>query len=266
MKRQTKLPCKVTAKLKIGIGFGTTQPMMKVRDVEHKAQLPAPVNQRAQQRNRICPARKPDGQPHSRPQQRCVDRKHGKSTHDWMIRRGTFLKKSGSAQPVQCAFRILYTQLMLETRRATVDDAELITRHRKAMFADMRDAPDSILDEMAHHFEPWVRRMLTDAKYAGWIISDADRDIASAGLLILDWAPHFLDPAGEQRGYILNVFVEPEYRRRGLAQALMTECMDEARRRAIRIVALHASEKGQPIYRKLGFTTSNEMLYRDLPH
>jgi ribosomal protein S18 acetylase RimI-like enzyme len=79
----------------------------------------------------------------------------------------------------------------------------------------------------------------------------------------LDWAPHYLDPVGEQRGYVLNVFVEPEYRRRGLAQALMTECMDEARRRGIRVVALHASQKGQPVYEKLGFTTSNEMLFVD---
>jgi ribosomal protein S18 acetylase RimI-like enzyme len=67
----------------------------------------------------------------------------------------------------------------------------------------------------------------------------------------------------QQRGYVLNVFVEPEYRRRGLAQALMSECMDEARRRGIRVVALHASKKGQPVYEKLGFTTSNEMLFVD---
>ena len=150
---------------------------------------------------------------------------------------------------------------MLRTRKATVDDVELITRHRKAMFADMRNAPEPILEEMARHFEPWVRRMIAEEKYAGWIIADGERDIASAGLLLLDWAPHFLDPAGEQRGYVLNVFVEPGYRRRGLAQALMSECMDEARRHGIRVVALHASAKGQPLYERLGFTTSNEMLY-----
>jgi GNAT superfamily N-acetyltransferase len=151
---------------------------------------------------------------------------------------------------------------MLQTRTATVEDAELITRHRKAMFADMRDAPEPVLAEMARSFEPWVRRMLAAGKYAGWITCDGDRAIASAGLLILDWAPHFLDPAGEQRGYVLNVFVEPEYRRRGLAQALMKECLDEALRRGIRVVALHASSKGQPVYEKLGFKMSNEMLYR----
>lgn len=150
---------------------------------------------------------------------------------------------------------------MLTTRRATVNDAELITRHRKAMFAEMGDAPDSILDEMARTFEPWVRRMLADEKYAGWITNDGERAIASAGLLILDWAPHFLDPTSDRRGYILNIFVEPEYRRRGQAQMLTRECMAEARRRGIGVLALHASKKGQPVYEKLGFKASNEMLY-----
>ena len=151
--------------------------------------------------------------------------------------------------------------VMLETRRATIDDAELITRHRKAMFADADSAPSAVLEEMGRNFEPWVRRMLVDGKYVGWIIRDRDRAVASAGFLLLDWAPHYLDPTGEQRGYVLNVFVEPEYRKRGLAQALMSECMDEARRRGVRVVALHASQKGQPVYEKLGFTTSNEMLF-----
>jgi len=129
------------------------------------------------------------------------------------------------------------------------------------MFADMRDAPETVLDEMAQNFEPWVRRMIAEEKYAGWITRDDEREVGSAGLLILDWAPHFLDPRCGQRGYILNVFVEPEYRGRGIAKALTLQCMAEAKRRGIGVVALHASKKGQPVYEKLGFKTSNEMLF-----
>jgi ribosomal protein S18 acetylase RimI-like enzyme len=150
---------------------------------------------------------------------------------------------------------------MLTTRKAIVEDAALITRHRKAMFADMRDAEETVLDEMARNFEPWLRRMIAEEKYAGWITSDGEGAIASAGLLVLDWAPHFLDPGCGQRGYILNVFVEPKYRGRGIAKALTLECMAEAKRRGIGVVALHASKKGRPIYERLGFTTSNEMLF-----
>lgn len=154
-----------------------------------------------------------------------------------------------------------YTHHMLTTRRATLEDTELITRHRMAMFADAGSAPDPVLEQMARYFEPWVQRMIGENRYAGWITSDGTRPIASAGLLMLDWAPHFLDPTGEQRGYILNVFVEPEYRGRGLATMLTRECIDEARQRGVGVVALHASKKGQPVYEKLGFTTSNEMLW-----
>ena len=150
---------------------------------------------------------------------------------------------------------------MLTTRRATTEDAGLITLHRKAMFADMQDAPETVLEEMGRNFEPWVRRMIANDKYAGWITSDGERAVGSAGLLILDWAPHFLDLRCDQRGYILNVFVEPEYRGRGIAKALTVECMAEAKRRGIGVVALHASKKGQPVYEKLGFKTSNEMLF-----
>jgi ribosomal protein S18 acetylase RimI-like enzyme len=150
---------------------------------------------------------------------------------------------------------------MLNTRRASVDDSSLITRHRKAMFADARNAPEDVLEAMSKSFEPWVRRMLRENKYAGWITSDGDSPVASAGLLVLDCAPHFLDPTGEHRGYILNVFVEPEYRGRGLARALMDICLTEARSRGIRVVALHASDAGRPLYEKLGFYAANEMLF-----
>ncbi len=66
---------------------------------------------------------------------------------------------------------------------------------------------------------------------------------------------------GEHRGYVLNVFVEPEYRGRGLARALMELCVTEARSRGIRVVALHASDAGRPLYEKLGFYAANEMLF-----
>ena len=149
----------------------------------------------------------------------------------------------------------------MKTLRAVVDDAGLITQHRKAMFADMQDAEAAVLDEMSRNFEPWVRRMIAEDKYAGWITMDGELPIGSAGLLILDWAPHFLDPRCNRRGYILNVFVEPEFRGRGIARALTLECMAEAKKRGIGVVALHASKKGRPVYERLGFKMSNEMLF-----
>jgi len=131
------------------------------------------------------------------------------------------------------------------------------------MFAAMRSFDEAVLDEMRRASEPWLVRMIGEGKYLGWITTDAGRPVASAGLLILDWPPHPFDPAGENRAYLLNVFVEQEYRRRGLARALVALCLAEARRRNIRVVSLHASTEGAPLYQSFGFRTTNEMLCVD---
>lgn len=151
--------------------------------------------------------------------------------------------------------------IMLETRLATVADAVLIAAHRRAMFAAMGSTPASVLDAMTRNFEPWVARMIAEGKYTGWITQEDGRPIASAGLLVLDWPPHPLDLAGEHRGYLLNVFVDPEFRRRGLAHALVDRCLTEAHRRGLRVVALHSSDAARSIYEALGFRATNEMFY-----
>jgi len=102
--------------------------------------------------------------------------------------------------------------------------------------------------------------MISDGKYLGWIIFDNQKPVASAGLMILDWPPHPFDPSGEARAYILNVFVERSHRRRGLARELLRLCLLEARRRNLRVVSLHASSEGRPLYESLGFRSTNEML------
>ena len=152
---------------------------------------------------------------------------------------------------------------MLQTRKAVVEDAELIAWHRKAMFAAMGRAKEAALETMRRNCVPWLERMMADGKYLGWITCDDARPVASAGLMLLDWPPHPLDPAGTQRGYLLNVFVEAEYRKRGLARELVEECMAEARRRGIRVVTLHASDAGRPLYERLGFSATNEMHFRE---
>lgn len=153
---------------------------------------------------------------------------------------------------------------MLETRIATIADASLITAHREAMFRTMDRGTELERATIRRNHEPWVARMIAADKYIGWITSDGDRPVASAGILILDWPPTPQDPDAVYRGYLLNVFVEPSYRRQGLARLLVERCLAEARRRSIRVVSLHASDAGRPLYESLNFTTTSEM-YRVEP-
>ena len=150
---------------------------------------------------------------------------------------------------------------MLSTRPAALDDAPLLTAHRHAMFAEMGNAGPDALATMSLHFAPWVSRMLAEGKYLGWIVESDDRPVASAGLFLLEWAPHPLDPSNDHRGYLLNRWVDPAHRRQGLAKNLVQLCLDETRRRGIRVAALHASDASRSLYQKFGFGPTNEMFY-----
>ncbi len=68
-----------------------------------------------------------------------------------------------------------------------------------------------------------------------------------------------LAPDQSARGYILNVFVEPKHRGQGLARALMDLAMEEARRRGLDHMILHATPMGRPLYEAPGWTRTSEM-------
>jgi ribosomal protein S18 acetylase RimI-like enzyme len=154
---------------------------------------------------------------------------------------------------------------MLATRLATLADAALITAHRRAMFAEVGLGTQEGLEVMSRHFTPWVERMMAAGRYVGWIVEEGAVVAASAGFLELDWPPHTFDPTATGRGYLLNFWVEPEYRRRGLARMLVREAVAESGRRGLRVTTLHASAAGRPVYEKEGFLTSTEMIFIEEP-
>ena len=150
---------------------------------------------------------------------------------------------------------------MFTTRIATDADAALITHHRHRMFVDAGRPDNQVMNRMAEAHTPWVAAMIAEGKYMGWLTETEGKVIAGAGLLLLDWPPHPLDPVSTQRGYLLNVYVEPEYRRRKLASYLIEMALAEARRRRIRVVSLHSTAEGRPLYLANGFRPTNEMFY-----
>lgn len=151
---------------------------------------------------------------------------------------------------------------MLATRAATAADAAVITRHRRRMFVDAGRSDNRVLDVMEEHFQPWVISQLQSGTYMGWFaLDDTGEVIGGSGLMILDWPPHPLDPTSDHRGYLLNVYVEPPHRRKHIASRLIELALDEARRRRIRVVALHSTEAGRELYQSNGFRATNEMFY-----
>ena len=126
------------------------------------------------------------------------------------------------------------------------------------MFEDMGHRDAARLDEMSIAFEPWVRQRMESAQYFAWLAMDDQAIIGGAGLWLMDWLPHLIG-RGQQRGNIVNVYVAPEFRRRGIARALTQAALDLAEARGIDCVILHASDAGRALYESMGFRATNEM-------
>jgi ribosomal protein S18 acetylase RimI-like enzyme len=152
----------------------------------------------------------------------------------------------------------------IEVRAVRADDLELVCHHREEMFRDAGSAERS-LPVMTENFRPWLEPRLADGSYFGFILSCDGEPAGGVGLMLIDWPPHPLHPTHDRRGYVLNLFVEPAHRRRGLARTLMQLAEEELTRRGVSLLFLHATEKGRPLYSQLGWTAGSAEMIKGAP-
>ena len=96
---------------------------------------------------------------------------------------------------------------------------------------------------------PWtaaqLQNMMEDPRAAFFVLDDGGTDAGyTAFYTVLD------------AGYIANVAVAPDYRRRGLGDALVTAKTEEARRRRLTCLTLEVRESNAParaLYEKHGY-------------
>ena len=150
---------------------------------------------------------------------------------------------------------------MFETRLATAADAELIAGQRRMMFLESMPTDETQMTKMIAKFVPWVRPKLEDGSYVGWLTSNDGRVVAGAGMWLMEFPPHWMD-VEPVRAYLLNFYVDPGFRGHGIAYALLKSVLAETRRLGIKVVSLHASPFGKPLYERNGFEPTNEMILR----
>ncbi len=146
----------------------------------------------------------------------------------------------------------------MDVRTIEPDDLELICRHREAMFQEAGFAADT-LRTMTAHFRDWLRPRLADGSYFGFFALNGTRPVAGVGLMLIDWPPHPAHPDLDKRGYVLNVYVDPLHRKRGMARQLMVLAEAELARRGATFAILHATEVGKPLYQGEGWRQTSEM-------
>ncbi len=127
------------------------------------------------------------------------------------------------------------------------------------MYEAMGHTDAALLEGVVRVSELYFRAALANGKYRGWLAETEDGRVAGgAGVVINDWPAHPRETRA-LRVWILNMYVEPEFRRRGIARRLMETMIGWCREAGFVNVSLHASAEGRPLYESMGFVPTNEM-------
>ena len=147
----------------------------------------------------------------------------------------------------------------IRIRTGGIGDLAHILHHRRAMFAEMGGADESVLDRMQDASEQYLRDALSTGIYRAWLAeTNSGRVVSGGGIAIVPW-PGSPDFPATRRGWILSVYTEPEFRHRGIARRIMETIVAWCRSEGFGYVSLHASQYGRRLYEQMGFQATNEM-------
>jgi len=155
---------------------------------------------------------------------------------------------------------------MFIVRQADAADIPLLAHQRAAMFRDMGQLAAHLEEPLEQATAAWLREALPRGEYLAWVAEEKGtpgRVFGGAGAQLRPILPRPRPGVDDlelgPEAIVLNVYVEPAWRRRGVAEALMRAVLGALAERAIRRVVLHASDEGRRLYERLGFLATNEM-------
>jgi GNAT superfamily N-acetyltransferase len=150
---------------------------------------------------------------------------------------------------------------MMTIRPAVRFDAELLARHRAAVWHEVGDWSSEDLTPQIPVWADFFRNCIVNGSYNGFIAERDDRVIGSGAVLVHLSIPRPGSPS-DKAGRVQSVYVEPGARHNGVARAIMDRILAFAKEAKLISLSLHPSEPARRLYLALGFEVADEMTLR----
>ncbi len=112
----------------------------------------------------------------------------------------------------------------------------------------------------SHELVAWVvNARLKNQELVAWVVKSPDGRVAGGGCVWLQPVQPRPHRASMVQPYLLSMYTEPDFRRRGVASMVVKEAIEWCRKNKYERLMLHASEMGRKVYSKLGFKRTWEM-------
>lgn len=138
----------------------------------------------------------------------------------------------------------------MQYRFASAADIPLLTDQRLRFLEIAKTNPDhaSMQQNLLRYFNDAFAADTIDV-----LLAETGGQCIGTGIVFYyQSVPSTFNPEGKN-AYLTSMYVAPEYRRQGVATAMVNRLMDKAKHRGYPVIMLNASEMGRPLYEKLGF-------------
>jgi GNAT superfamily N-acetyltransferase len=137
-------------------------------------------------------------------------------------------------------------------RRAAIEDINVLVQLRIDYLVDDRgyltdEEKILIIEQLKHYYERHINKDFIA------VLAEDNGFVLSTAFLVVTEKPANPSFITGVTGTILNVFTYPEYRRKGIATKVISLLLEEGKKINISSFELFATEKGKPLYEKLGF-------------
>ncbi|KFE68285.1 GNAT family N-acetyltransferase [Hyalangium minutum] len=150
-------------------------------------------------------------------------------------------------------------------RKAGLGELEEVLRLRLALMLELSEfETDSEQAAWVNVTRRYLEDALPEGRFHVWLAYVGDGAVACAGLTLFERPPAPTNLTGLE-AYILNIYTEPEWRRRGISRRLLSELMEFARGLGAGRLWMHASEDGRPLYESVGFAPNPSTLEWEQP-
>ncbi len=141
-------------------------------------------------------------------------------------------------------------------RRLAVDDLDAFIRMRMNQLKE--EGAEASLD-LYPPLQAYYDRHMADGTFFSWIALYDGEIVATSGMSIVEKPPTYGNPSGKM-GILSSIYTRPLFRRRGIAKALLSRVVEEARALGCGHVQITASDMGVSLYEDFGFTRYNKYL------
>lgn len=146
--------------------------------------------------------------------------------------------------------------------KANLSDIEILIEFRLKLLLDIFESPGPEKEEeLKTGFRAYFQKVLTNQTFIAFVAKSGEAVVGTGGMILREQPGNFRNPSGKV-GYILNMFVEPGFRRMGICTRILDLLAEEAHQKDTHLLELFASKEGRLVYSNRGFVEHPEPSYR----